>query len=215
MRSRFQREDPTILPRIGREWRRDDRGGRTMGYLFDPVTLHEISKKGVGLPFDGMVSVVSDELSRAYPGHIETTPNWIFSLAGGATGIMTILHASLSEYIIIFGTPVGTEGFSGRYHIDIYDYVMAGEMRTYTERDLGEPRVSGPGEWQVLHRGQVKGFKLPEAVWLLEYGRGPIFTALPMALGDAVFSGMDATTIVRTLWNYGKLAARELFRGKI
>ncbi len=186
-----------------------------MGYLFDPLKLHEISKKGVGLPFEGMVSVVSDELSRTYPGHIETKPNWIFSLAGGATGIMTILHASLSEYVIIFGTPVGTEGFSGRYHIDIYDYVMAGEMRTYTEQHLGEARVSKPGEWQVLNRGQVKGFKLPDAVWLLEYGRGPIFTALPMALGDAVFSGMDATTIVRTLWNYGKFVTRELLRGKI
>jgi hypothetical protein len=39
--------------------------------------------------------------------------------------------------------------------------------------------------------------------------------ALPLTLGDSVFSCMDTTTIARTLWVYGKLTTRELLKGKI
>ena len=56
-----------------------------MGYIFDPQELHEIGKKAVGLPHDEMVRVITDEMARAYPGHIETRPDWMFSLAAGAT----------------------------------------------------------------------------------------------------------------------------------
>jgi C-8 sterol isomerase len=72
-----------------------------------------------------------------------------------------------------------------------------------------------PGDGALLHRGQAMGFRLHEDTWLLEYGRGPVPTALPMALGDAVFSGMDPRTIVKTLGIYGKMVVGQLARGKI
>ena len=100
----------------------------------------------MGLPHDKMVRQVSDELARRYPGHIETRPNWMLSLAGGVMGIMTVLHGSLSEYVLIFGTPVGSEGFSGRYRIEIHDFMLAGEMWTYTESDFAERRVYRAGD---------------------------------------------------------------------
>jgi len=186
-----------------------------MGYVFDPDELFRISRLGKDRPFDEMVRVVVDELVRVYPDHVDPAPRWVFSLAGGATGIMAVLHGSLSEYLIVFGSPVGTEGFSGRYRIDIHDFVMAGEMWTYTEARHGERVITRPGERALLPRGDVKGFRISEECWMLEYARGPVPTSLPMALGDAVFSGMDPTTIAKTLYYYGRLVLGELRRGKV
>jgi hypothetical protein len=186
-----------------------------MGYIFDPQQLHEVAKRAVGLPHDEMVKAIASDLDKAYPGHIETRQDWIFSVVAGATGIMTLLHASLSEYVLLFGTAIGTEGFSGRYRMDIYDFQLAGDTWTYTEQKYANRVVTRPGEMMFLKRGQVKGFKIPEGGWMLEYARGIIPMALPLALGDTVFSCMDGTTLVKTLGIYGRLVTRELLQGKI
>ena len=186
-----------------------------MGYIFSPEVIKEIGQMAAGKPFDEMCRIVIDELSQRYPGHIDPKIDWIYNITAGATGIMTVLHASLTEYVIIFGTPVGTEGFSGRYLVEIYDGVLSGEMWTYTEESLAKKTVHKEGEFAVLRRDQVKGFRLSDECWLLEYGRGAIPTALPLALGDSVFSSMDWYTVGKTLWVYGKQVTRNLMQGKV
>jgi len=182
-----------------------------MGYVFDPDTLHAIGKKAVGLEREEMVRVLVDELSRAYPGHVHADLDWIFNIAGGITGIMKILHGSLSEYLLLFGTPGGTDGFSGRYHLDIWDVVLSGEMRTYQEDSPLTCSVYGPGDLALLRRGRVKGVTFSRDNWMLEYGRGIIPTSLPFAL----ITSHDADIIARTVWMYGKLTVKELLKGKV
>ena len=182
--------------------------------LFSPDVLHAVARGAVGLPHDKMVRRVTEELERLYPGHIERRPNWMLSLAGGVMGIMTILHGSLSEYVLIFGTPVGSEGFSGRYRIEIHDFMLAGEMWTYTESDFAARRVYRAGDAAVLPRRQAKGVRILEGAWMLEYGRGPVPTALPFALSGAVAS-LELGTIARTIGVYGRLVVRELLQGKL
>lgn len=49
-------------------------------------------------------------------------------MAGGFMGQVCILHASLSEYVLLFGTSMGTDGHSGRYWAEITDYLVSGEF---------------------------------------------------------------------------------------
>ncbi|HEU5319171.1 MAG TPA: isomerase [Methylomirabilota bacterium] len=186
----------------------------TASPLFRPDALHAVARSAVGLPHARMVRHIIDELARLYPGHIETHPSWMLSLAGGVTGIVTVLHGSLSELVLIFGTPVGSEGFSGRHLIEFHDFMLAGQMWTYTEHDFVEPRAYRPGDVAVLRRREVKGVRLGEGAWMLEYGRGVIPSGLLFGLGDAL-AAFEFPTIARTIWTYGRLTLRELRQGKI
>lgn len=183
-----------------------------MGYLFDIETLQTIARKGLGKPHAEMVRTIVAEAATAYPSHVDANPErkWLFSLTAGAAGVMTLLHASITEYLVIFGTPIGTEGFSGRYRMDIHDFVLAGEIWTYRAQQCGVREVVRAGDHTVLKRGEVDAFKIPEAAWILEYGRGWVPSSLPLVLGDVIFSAVDGTTLADTVWTYGKMAVREL-----
>ena len=93
--------------------------------------------------------------------------------------------------------------------------VAFGEMWTYTENAPGTRVVNGPGDMTLLKRRSVKGWRAPESIWVLEYGRGPIPTCLPVAVGDSFFSAMDFKTFFKTFWVYAGLTLKELLKGKI
>lgn len=185
-----------------------------MAHVFDPEELVEIVKRGVGLPRQQLFSAVHDELRSRYPRHIHPKTRWIFNNAGGAMGQMTILHASLTEYLLFFGTPIGTEGHSGRYRTQVWDFMLAGEMWCYMEGET-ERSVFKPGQYAYLGAHQVKGYRIPDHAWMLEYARGPIPTMLLFGLADTIFSTVDYKCLARSIWMYGSLMAMQLMRGKI
>jgi C-8 sterol isomerase len=82
-----------------------------MGYVFEPEILQQVARDAVAknLPVRELVATVVGELAKRYPRHVDPDPAWVFNNAGGAMGAMCVLHASLKEYVIIFGTPLGTE----------------------------------------------------------------------------------------------------------
>lgn len=184
-------------------------------YVFDPTTLHRIAGEAVasGQPLKGKVAHLRERLSALYPGQIHQEDEWVFNVAGGAMGQMTILHASVWEYLIVFGTPIGTEGFSGRFMADDYFMILEGEQWAFNEGD-GTRMVFKPGDLHHMPRGEARGYRMPEHCYALEYARGLIPTMLPFGLVDQVTSALDAPTVAKTLRIYVKAAVSAMLAPK-
>jgi C-8 sterol isomerase len=180
-----------------------------MPHRFDLQILHEIAKKGIGLPHEQMFPAITDALSAAYPGHIHRDMDWIYSNAGGTMGVMKPLYFSATEYLMFFGTPIGTEGHSGRHRAEIYEFILEGEMWAFTEGDT-ERRVRGPGDMTRLRAHESFGYRIPDHAWMLEYGRGPIFTMSPFFLASAILITQDTRSLWRMTSSFGRLFLRDL-----
>ena len=59
---------------------------------------------------------VHAELQKQFPGHIlpKSELQWITMSAGGWVGAICLMHATLTEYVMFFGSAVDTVGSSGR-----------------------------------------------------------------------------------------------------
>jgi C-8 sterol isomerase len=171
--------------------------------VFDPDVLREIAKLGGGLPLEERFRAITHALAERYPGKISQEREWVFSNTGGMVGQFTILYASLTEYVLFFGSPIGGSGFTGRYHfVQDWAFLLDGEIR-YFEQGQTDRDVYRAGDEIILHPGSAKGYRIVDHAWILEYARGPIITMLPFGLADAIFSNVDFRTVFRTFRLYG------------
>ena len=185
-----------------------------MTTLFQPEKLLEITRSAVGQPVGQAFDTIVDAVDQEWPDRIRRDNPWLFNTACGAMGQLKLLYGSLSEYLILFGTPIGTEGHSGRYRADVHDFMIKGEMWTYHEGDI-EKTIYLPGDHAVLERRRTKGYRAMEDTWMLEYARGAIPTMLPTGSWDNLFSNLDLKALFRLYGQYGSMCIRELLRGKI
>jgi C-8 sterol isomerase len=75
-------------------------------YIFELDHLQDLAKRSIehhGNNTRGAVQYIVDELSQKNPAHVNVDEDWVFNNAGGAMGGMYIIHASITEYLIIFG----------------------------------------------------------------------------------------------------------------
>lgn len=85
-------------------------------YIFTPRELAQLSTDAIAVHGNDTAAVVAyivDNLSKTHPDHVNLDEEWVFNNAGGAMGAMYIIHASITEYLIVFGTAIGTEGHTG------------------------------------------------------------------------------------------------------
>lgn len=119
--------------------------------------MHQLAQTSLAKHPNDTRSVVDDIVSSLRQTHgnaISAKEEWVFNNAGGAMGAMYIIHgawrrrrsvrvvclnvdvdllslggtASITEYLIIFGTPLGTEGHTGRHTADDYFHILEGEQ---------------------------------------------------------------------------------------
>lgn len=205
-------------------------------YIFDPIQLHTLAQRA--LAANGHLNLSNGHLVPSPPQaganairpvidyivaelratidarYLTTSEEWIFNNAGGAMGAMFIIHASLTEYLIIFGTPLGTEGHTGLHTADDYFHILYGEQWAFSAGSL-DKEVYGVGSVHFLPKGTSKQFKMHRACWALEYARGWIPPMMPFGLADTFTSTLDFVTLYHTI----RISAREMignvFQGKI
>jgi len=185
-------------------------------YAFDQDTLAKIARDVLkkNHTTQGLFSELVSALDKQYPGRINVKEEWVFNNAGGAMGALYLLHGSLTEYLIIFGSPIGTEGHTGRYFADDYFIILDGEQWAFSEGQSTR-EVYKPGDMHHLVRGTAQAYRIPDHCWALEYARGWIPLMLPFGVADTIFSTLDVYTLGRTLWIYGKGIVGQLLSGKI
>ncbi|KAK4104685.1 C-8 sterol isomerase [Parathielavia hyrcaniae] len=187
-------------------------------YIFELDQLNDVAQRGIaahGNDTRAIVKHIVDELAGqvSLTSFVNRDEEWIFNNAGGAMGGMYIIHASVTEYLIIFGTAVGTEGHTGRHTADDYFHILTGTQMAYVPGEYA-PEVYPPGSVHHLRRGDVKQYRMPEACFALEYARGWIPPMLFFGFADGLTSTLDLPTLWRTTWVTGKLMLGNLARGK-
>lgn len=103
-------------------------------FVFQPEVMQRIAQEAINATasdpdnVERLTQLVVQKLRAQYGSHVLAEPEWMFNNAGGAMGAMLVLHCSFSEYVIIFGTPLGTEGHTGRFLADDYFTILHGEQ---------------------------------------------------------------------------------------
>ncbi|KAF5346930.1 hypothetical protein D9758_010151 [Tetrapyrgos nigripes] len=190
-------------------------------YVFEPTKLHQLAQAAiVANPENptGMVEYIVANLTTEYPSNVvainPNTKEWVFNNAGGAMGAMYIIHASITEYLIIFGTPLGTEGHSGVLSVDNYFNILVGEEWAFAPGSFEIERYPA-GSVHYLPRGTTKQYKMHKGCFALEYSRGWIPLLLPFGFLDGFTSTLDLPTLYNTAWRTAREMFRNLLVGKI
>jgi len=195
-------------------------------YIFEPDVLHEIAKKSVAeaqqsseefkrkgkdLVFD----IIQRDLKLLYPKYINSGRDWTIFFSGGWIGNLTVLHASFSEYVIFFGSAIPTSGHSGRYALEVHDFVVDGEYYTCFD-GTNHREVNKIGSRTYLGSMNSVAISIPDHAWMLEYGRGMLPLSLPFQMAGHLFLSLDIKSMLKLQKTFfGNMLKQLLFNRKL
>ncbi|XP_043309156.1 sigma non-opioid intracellular receptor 1 isoform X1 [Cervus elaphus] len=135
----------------------------TQSFVFQHEEIAQLARQYAGLDHELAFSRLIVELRRLHPGHVlpDEDLQWVFVNAGGWMGAMCLLHASLSEYVLLFGTALGSSGHSGRYWAEISDTIISGtfhQWREGTTKSEGRRWCTGLVKQRLWSGGQTHGW---------------------------------------------------------
>lgn len=189
-------------------------------FIFNHEELQQIVKQTLSETHDEKAEVLFENLTnnlieRYGDKYINkfNTNDWVFNNAGGAMGQMIILHASISEYLIIFGTAVGTEGHTGIHFADDYFTILKGTQYAAKANQF-ERSAYQPGDQHYHRVGDVKQYSMPAGSFALELAQGWIPAMLPFGFLDTISSTLDVISFGRTIYLTAHDMVKNLLNGK-
>jgi C-8 sterol isomerase len=165
----------------------------------------------LGHPVPEMFDVFAKAMEKRYPGTIDFSQPWVYSIAGGAMIQMKLYYASLTEYIMIWGTPIGSEGHSGRHFTGFWDTVIDGEMWYYGEGEFHK-KVYKPGDRVYVGPGQARAMNFTNGVWAVEYARGFLPAEMFFGVISEILICNDLIAAFQTITLYTDLVAQAIGR---
>jgi C-8 sterol isomerase len=189
-------------------------------FIFDRNHLQDVGREILAANPGANSSVILGEvykrLREEYGDYINEYDEhqWVFNNAGNAMGSMYVLHASISEYLIFFGTAVGTEGHTGTHFAEDYFLILAG-TQTAAPPHAREAEVYFPGDSHHLPCGYNKQYHMPADSWALELAQGWIPTMLPFGFLEALTSTMDFWSLGKTVKISAVNIIGNLLKGKL
>ncbi|KLJ08086.1 C-8 sterol isomerase [Blastomyces silverae] len=188
-------------------------------YIFDPQRLQELSKASIERHPNNVTELMTDlnqalrqEYGEKHVLPFDTDPaRWVFSNHGSAMGAMIILHASLTEYLIFYGTPLGSEGHSGVHLAEDYFTILQGVERRFSPGEL-EATEYYPGDQNWMKRGTATQYQMHG--WALELAQGWIPSMLPFGFVETFTSTLDLGNLWKTVYLTARGMGSQLLIGK-
>jgi C-8 sterol isomerase len=140
--------------------------------MIEQKDLIEIVCKSLEKSPESRISFVVSELKQRYGNKINDSSPEFFVVIGGAYGVVKILYASLTEYLILYGCPFKNSGTSGRYLFRATDFVIRGKLNV-APVIIGERATEfKEGEYSTLQVLENRFYEIDENTWLLEHATG-------------------------------------------
>jgi C-8 sterol isomerase len=161
------------------------------------VKLRDLLERRLGLPNDS---------KSGQNG--QSSPKWVLNYAYGIQCPLLILYASPFEYILVWGTPSGNEGGTGRHRlVTFFDTVLSGSVLYWSEENPLRPYEFTTGDHWVHRPGDCGGQRIVDSAWCVEYARGFLPSLLPFGLVSTIVT-LDVTALVQLLKLYAVLNMR-------
>ncbi|XP_046844245.1 sigma non-opioid intracellular receptor 1-like isoform X2 [Xenia sp. Carnegie-2017] len=164
----------------------------TKSYIFEEKSIVKLVQRYGGDNLQASIARITDELERGYPNLVlpKERLQWVMLKFSGMTISLTVLYASLTEYVVIAGSALDTDGYLGRHWSNMTHIVLSGSIK-YWREGTSEAKVYHKGESFTTRYWNTGGMQLKANTWMIEYGRGFLPLSIPSTIFDGIFTSFD------------------------